>query len=874
VRRSKGIIVVAILLLGLAVGGAMPAVLSATHASGSALGAHAIVGSAAFVKLALQARPETQAVPSGARAIVGVSIRVAPATATPSARITRPIRPLPPLARAGAAGLRASAGAAASIIVRQSNPTPDYSDDVNVFAGTRAAGNTFPGADLPFGMVQWSPDTTSSGAPGGYRYEDHAIRGFSLTHLSGSGCPIYEDIPFMPVLGAPRLSPAVVPAADRSGFRHADETGAPGYYRVGLASGVRVELTTTTRTGFGRFTYPRGAVATMLITTGRTDAHGQGPSAVHIDPATRTVSGQASGGAFCGHTSNHYTVYFVAQFNRPFAGYGAWQGGAVRAGVSDASGRGSGAYVSFATAANPVVLARVGLSFVGIDGARANLAAEAPGGLTAVDFDRRRTEAATIWNRALGQIEVSGGSRADTRTFYTMLYHALLFPSAFDDGDGRYMAFDGRVHHSVYPNPNPRAGDLPYTQRANISGWDIYRTQVSFLTMLDPQVGSDVAQSLVSDAYYGGALPRWPIANNETGTMVGDPADAIIAGAYAFGARGFNTRRALRFMIQGVRSPVARLNGVAERPDGALYARRGYIPQRRRQPRGGWTEATATTLEYATDDFALAQYARALGDTATQNAAMGRAQGWQKVFDAAQGCIMPRTASGAWDPMATPTKEMVEGDAAQYTWMAPFNLRRLFDLMGGPARVVHRLNTFFTQLNTGSTSPYAWLGNEPTLGTPWEYDYAGAPWRTQGVVRRALLSLYGARPTGYPGNDDMGELSSWYIFAALGFYPETPGSDVLALDSPLFPRVTLHLPGGDVRIVAPHASDTTPYIQGLSLHGRPYTRPWLHFSALAHGGTLRFDLSATPNTAWGASPAVAPPSWDNGAAAARRAPAD
>ena len=218
---------------------------------------------------------------------------------------------------------------------------------------------------------------------------------------------------------------------------------------------------------------------------------------------------------------------------------------------------------------------------------------------------------------------------------------------------------------------------------------------------------------------------------------------------------------------------------------------------------------------------------------------------------------------------------MVEGDAAQYTWMAPFNLRRLFDLMGGSTHVLPRLNTFFTHLNTGSTSPYAWLGNEPTLETPWEYDYAGAPWRAQGVVRRALLSLYGARPTGYPGDDDMGEMSSWYIFAALGFYPETPGSDVLALDSPLFPRVTLHLPGGDVRIVAPHASDTTPYIQSVSLHGQPYTRPWLHFSAIAHGATLRFDLSATPTTAWGSSPAVAPPSWDDGSAAARRlAPAN
>ena len=858
----------------------MPGALSATHTSG----ARAVVGSAAIVRAAptgsaaivraAPTRSAAQTLTGGASDIVGAPIRVELAPAPLPARTPHTF---PPVARVGTGtvGPRASVGSTASIAVRHSNPTPDYGGDVNVFAGTGAAGNTFPGPDLPFGMVQWSPDTTSSGAPSGYRYEDHAIRGFSLTHLSGSGCPIYEDIPFMPVLGAPRPSPAVLPAAYRSGFWHADETGAPGYYSVGLASGVRVELTATTRAGFGRFTYPRGAAATMLITTGRTDAHGQGPSTVRIDPATWTISGQASGGEFCGHTSNHYTVYFVAQFNRPFAEYGAWQGRAVRPGASGASGRGSGAYVSFAAAANPVVLARVGLSFVSIDGARANLAAEAPSGFTTADFDLVRGEAAAAWDRALGRIEVSGGSQADTRTFYTMLYHALLFPSTFDDADGRYIAFDGRVHVSVYPNPNPRARDLPYTQRANISGWDIYRTQVPLVTMLNPRVGSDIAQSLVSNAYYGGALPRWPIANNDTGTMVGDPADAIIAGAYAFGARGFNTQRALGFMVQGVRSPVARPNGVVERPDGALYARQGYIPQGPHRSRGGWTEATATTLEYATDDFALAQYARALGDTTTQNAAMGRAQGWQNIFDVAQGYIMPRIVDGTWDRATTPTTEMVEGDAAQYTWMAPFNLRRLFDLMGGPARVVARLNTFFTHLNTGSTSPYAWLGNEPTLGTPWEYDYAGAPWRTQGVVRRALLSLYGARPTGYPGNDDMGEMSSWYIFAALGFYPETPGSDVLALDSPLFPRVTLHLPGGDVRIVAPHASETTPYIQGVSLHGRPYTRPWLHFSVLAHGATLRFDLSATPTTAWGSSPSVAPPSWDDGTAAARRlAPAN
>src|SRR5919202_3275885 len=395
---------------------------------------------------------------------------------------------------------------------------------VNPFVGTDG-GNTFPGAAVPFGMVQWSPDTLN-GSIGGYAYRDLTIKGFSLTHLSGTGCSIYQDIPFLPVLGPVTVSPLAQPSAYTASFLHANEEASPGYYRVRLASNIQVELTATRRTGLGAFTYPAAPAASMLINVGGS-ANGTSAAAVSI-VGPDTVMGFATSCSFC-HRPNRYTLYFVAQFSRPFTAFGTWTGSHLSPGSRASVGGRSGAFVSFDNASARVVEVKVGLSFVGVPNALANLRAENPGW----DLKALRARAGASWNQLLNRIQAQGGTLASEQTFYTALYHVLLHPNVFSDVNGEYIGFDNRVHRA-----------RGYTQYANFSGWDIYRTAVPLLALLAPRETSDMMQSLVADAREGGWLPRWPVANDDSGVMVGAPAAPIIAGAYAFGARSFDARAA------------------------------------------------------------------------------------------------------------------------------------------------------------------------------------------------------------------------------------------------------------------------------------------------------------------------------------------
>ena len=803
-----------------------------------------------------------------------------------------------------AVGATAPAAQAATTRTRSDLNLVQY---VNSFSGTDAgqpnfgtgggAANTFPGADRPFGMAQWSPDTSPStvNIGAGYSYGDSAIKGFSLTHISGAGCPIYQDIPFMPTTAPVTVSPAepfstTVNPAYTASFTHTDEEAAPGYYRVRLNPGtpgaINSELTTTTRTGFGRFTFPATTTASMIINTGGS-AMAESSTAVQIDPANHEVTGSASSGGFC-YQRDTYTVYFAAEFSQPFTAYGTWKKQLLLPGTtsnSDATpdamsypspfpgpnsdGAQAGAYVTFDTTHNQVVKVRVGVSFVSVANARANLQAENNG---SVGFDAVRADASAAWNSLLNQTQVSGGSLADTRTFYTMLYHVLLQPSVFSDANGQYMGFDNVVHTASYTDATGAA--VPYTQYANYSGWDVYRSQIPLLALLAPRRTGDMVQSLLADAQQSGWLPKWSVANGHTDVMVGDPADPIIAGSYAFGATRFDTAAALQAMIKGATQYGQSSNAMyVERQALNEYQTLGYVPQEEdmgtmasfENPAFVWG-AAATTLEYTTADFSIARFAGALGDTATYNSFMQRSANWQKVFNPATRYVEPRLASGAFAPNYDPTSEtgFAEGDGAQYTWMIPYNLHGLFTALGGDMPARTRLDTFFTRLNDGPTSPYAFLGNEPTLEAPWEYDWLGQPYKTQGIVRHAMLGLYSAAPGGYPGNDDLGEMSSWYIFGALGLYPEIPGVGVLALGSPLFPHAVLRLAGGDVTIDAPNASDTTPYVRSLTLNGQPYVRPWLSMDALAGGARLVFDLGSSPNQSWGSGPGDAPPSFAPG----------
>ncbi len=708
--------------------------------------------------------------------------------------------------------------------------------------GAYSGGETFPGADLPFGMVQWSPDTVSR-AYSGYTYTDQHVRGFSLTHLSGAGCSDYGDIPFMPYPGPVIDSPATSAREYSSRFSHAAENAYAGYYEVQLSNGVDTALSVTPHSGAGRFIYPAGQAASMLINLAGS-LNGASAAQANIGVDRTTISGWISSGNFCYLKRNTYRVYFWAQFSQPFATSGTWQKDQLNRGQRTVAGAGAGVFVTFAANQPHTFSLRVGISFVSVANAEANVNQENP----VNDFASVQRQAVQTWDSWLGRIGVSGGSSAQLVTFYTALYHALLFPSTFSDVDGEYPGFDEKIHSVV-------AGHVQY---ANFSGWDMYRSQAQLLALLAPAQASDMAQSLLNDYSQGGSLPKWALANSETYVQVGDPALATIADFYAFGATTFDARAALAAMLKQATLPSQVRPGLNyletpgyEPSDGVYGCCNAYGP-------------ASTTLEYAQADFALGSLAGMLDDPTDARRFVQRAQNWRNLFNPATGYLEPRARDGSFPQDFSPTNNRgwVEGNSAQYTWMVPFNLHGLFNALGGNADVVRRLDTFFSQLNAGLDQPYAFLGNEPSFAVPWEYDYAGAAYKTQQVVHQIVNTLYHPGPQGLPGNDDLGEMSSWYVFAALGMYPETPGTASLVLASPLFPSITLTRASGQIiQINAPAVSANSFYVQRLTVNGLLSTRPWLPAAFIERGGTLDYTLGRLPDRIWGAQSADAPPSY-------------
>ncbi|MGW1717824.1 GH92 family glycosyl hydrolase [Streptomyces sp. NPDC002156] len=792
------------------------------------------------------------------------------------------------LAAALALGAPTPADASASPLVE--DPTP-Y---VDPFIGTRNGGDVFPGAVVPFGMLSWSPentrgDATRTAAPGGYHYDATRIRGFSLTHMSGTGCAGGSgDIPFFPYAGQVTSSPAsdtqdAVYAAD---FSHADETAEPGHYKVGMASGVTADLTATTRTGSARFTYPPDRAASLLIRTANSEV-GSTDSTVTIDPAARTVSGSVTSGNFCGHLDPegrrpYYTLHFTARFDRAFRSTGTWQDDRLSPGSTSTSGgtggftadngrpvtgKGAGGYVEFEPGTGPVGV-KVGISYVSRAGAEANLAAENPPTRT---FTSVQSTAQLAWRERLAAIRIGGGTEAERTTFYTALYHSLLHPNVISDTDRRYRGADGKVHRVRASHDH---------QYGTFSGWDVYRSQVQLLTLLDPDTGSDIAQSLYELARQNGGLwDRWLHGASGTHVMNGDPSPAALAGIHAFGGRHFDLRGALDSLVRAATTPTRQdlspagrpVLSVGQRPSLDKYLAHHYMPS----VSNAWAGA-AETLEMSGADFALSQLADAAGQKETAAEFTKRAQWWQNNFNIAAhgsgGYITDRRADGSWAPGFTPAtgRGFVEGTAAQYTWMVPHNLAGLFAAMGGKAKAIDRLDAFFHHADgswalTGSGGEKSELDNEPSVNVPYLYAYAGAPHKTQETVRTAMTSLWSTRPGGIPGNDDLGAMSSWYVFAALGMYPQVPSRAELVLASPLFPRIEITRPyGNDISIHAPEAAANTPYVHSLTVNGRTSTRPWLPATFVRHGGTLNYTLATTPHPTWGTAPSDTPPSFRAG----------
>jgi predicted alpha-1,2-mannosidase len=768
----------------------------------------------------------------------------------------------------GVAAKGPTSGSASAQVQAQAQAQAGLSSLVDTDVGTTSGGkvvgaiDTFPGADVPFGMVQWSPDTSPDRASGGgYSYTDSRISGFSLTHLSGAGCTIFGDVPILPTTG----SVPGDPEDSTEPFSHTTESGSPGRYQVSLGSpATKVQLSVTTRSGIGQFTFPATSTANLLFKVSGSESGIHSASVRTV--GSNEIEGTVNSGFFCS-TLENYNLHFVAVFNRPFARHGTWRGGRMSPGSSSCAGSFQdecGAWVTFDTTKSPTVMMKVGLSYVSVANAAANLRHEDPGwSLTRVE-----TDAAEGWNSILARIGVQGGTKAQQQIFYTALYHSLLDPSTFSDDNGQYEGFDDRVHSTH--------GRVQY---ANYSEWDIYRSEIPLLSMIDPSVVSDMMQSLVNDASQSGWLPVLAVADGDAGVMNGDSADPVIADAYAFGVRGFDAKSALADMLRGARVAETGPDQVPERPNLSAYEKLGYVPQNDTDPDSvGETIGASETLEYSIDDFAIARMAGSLGDRADERTMMSRAQIWQNLFNPATGFIQARQSGGNF-PTGPAMQHLsaaaiaqndfqpgfAEGNAIQYTWSVPQDLGGLFALMGGDAAAASDLEGFFKVLNAGPWTPYDWAGNEPSLWTPWEFDYAGAPSDTQAAVRSIATTQYSLGPAGEPGNDDLGAMSSWYVWAALGLYPLTPGTANLVIASPMFPRVTVHLAGGKVLTVE---ADGTPdvYVASATLatgsgSPRQLDRAWLPAGVLRTGGTVRFMLSAVPDPSWGASPSDAPPSY-------------
>ncbi|WP_189448023.1 GH92 family glycosyl hydrolase [Streptomyces abikoensis] len=747
-------------------------------------------------------------------------------------------------------------------------PDGDLTSLVNPFIGTENEGNTFPGAAIPFGMVQLSPDT---GHNTGYDYKDHHIRGFSTVHLSGVGCRIGGDLPVLPTTGEVTQTDNARYAAE---FSHKNETARPGYYRVRLGphggdGGITAELTATARTGRQRYTFPATEQANVLFNAGQS-LHRPVSSSVQVVD-NRTVRTTITGRGFCQDT-RPYTVYTITRFDRPFHAYGTWKDDRVTKNSrssSAATGR-NGAWVRFDTTDDREVEATTAISYVDAAGAERNLRAEED------DFDRTADAAQEAWERRLRDIDVQGGSRTLRRTFYSSLYRSFLSPNIGSDVDGRYTGWDQKTH---------RARGFTYYQ--NWSLWDTYRTQAQLLALLAPREARDMALSVLRVDAEGGWLPKWGYGTVETNIMTGDPVTPYLTNAFHHGLLAGHEEeayRALKRNADGVPPPG---NPGVGREGNAQYLRNGYVPylpdrQRSKPGDSDFHEGASATLEYALADGTLARMARDLGHREDARRYTARSRDYRNLYDKQTGFFRPRGADGAFAGSADPAKSpgFHEGTAWQYQWLVPQDLPGLVELIGGKDQADHRLDSFFaydrlltdparTAREVWVNGPYDYYNadkynpqNEPDLIAPYTYLSTGRPWKTTDVVH-AALTLFTDTPDGMTGNDDLGTMSAWMVLSAIGVYPVQPGADVWGLSTPVFERVDLRLdrrfyPRGRFTVSAPGTSRTDRYVRSVRLDGEAYDRTYVTTRAIREGERLDFRVGPRPGD-WGTGAAAVPP---------------
>lgn len=737
-----------------------------------------------------------------------------------------------------------------STILAQTRPI----DDVNPLIGTGGdpadGSNLFPGAVAPFGMVQLSPDTEDHGL--GYHYVQKWIKGFSMLHMSGVGCANEGDVFFTATTG-----PVVTQVNDlQTPYSHAQETAQPGYYSVQLLQwDIRADLTATEHTGIARFTFPANQPANIVLPLSHTLNRVEGAQVRIV--GDRRMEGYVEEHPFCNKPGT-FKVFFVMQFDKSFSTYGTWTGTEYgntstvtpesRTAAQQGHEQWLGAWATWPPQpAAHSVTARIGISFVDLAGAEKNLQAEA----SERDFDAIRRATQDSWNHELSRIEISGGTPAQRHIFYTALYHCLLMPSLFSDVDGRYLGFDHQVHTAASGHPY-------YT---NFSGWDIYRTEIPLLAILEPARMQDMAQSVVQMYQQGGWMPRWPQINLYTNDMVGSPLTIALSTVWLYGLHGFDIETAWRGMLQDA-TQVA--------PPGKPYSgqesiewinRLHYLPSDK-VTYGSVGKTLEDTLAYAS----LYRLALALHNDSDASVLHERALYYRNLFDLQDGFFRPRLSDGSWTPNFNPAQDshgFVEGTGWHYMSFAPADMAWLVDAMGRD-RFNQRMTHFFDYPIPGWYGNYFNSFNETDFQAPYAFHFSGEPWKSEQVVHRILNENYRDNVDGVPGNDDAGATSAWAVLSMMGLYTVDPTSLAYELVPPTFPRVTVHLdppfPTRTFTITASGTTSATAYIHAVTIDGKPHPQNWISFDDLRRGSTLGFTLTSAPDRSWGARPEDAPPS--------------
>jgi len=725
----------------------------------------------------------------------------------------------------------------------------DNTKYVNTFIGTGGHGHTFPGATTPYAMVQLSPDTRTLGwdACGGYHFSDSSILGFSHTHLSGTGISDLGDFLFMPFSGEPKVDPGTPEDPDtgyRSRFSHEDEITAPGYYSVILKDyEIQAELTATTRAGFHRYNYKEEGQNGLIIDLAHTIYPDSNPNhELRVISDTEIEGFKGSGG-----WAHDQTAYFYAKFSKPFA-VDFYDNGVKTTASNQAKSKKLLAVLTFSEGKE--VLIKVGVSPVDYAGAKSNLDAE----ITGWNFDAVRESARDSWAKELSKINVEGGTKDEKTIFYTSLYHAAISPYTFSDVDGRYRGMDKRIHQSD--------GEVIYTV---FSLWDTFRASHPLKTIIDPVRDNAFIKTLLTKYDQGGTLPMWELVANYTGCMIGYHSVPVIVDAYFKGIRDFDIEKAYKAMVETAHYDTTGILFPSQDVQDKLMSKAklyneeyGYVPCNLQ------TQSVSKALEYAYNDWCIAQMAKDLGKTDDYEFFMGRSKRYTEYYDAETGFMRGKTEDGKWREPFDPRfsqhgkDDYTEGNAFQWSWFVPHDVQGLIELVGGEEKFTEKLDTLFSTSSeltgeevssdiTGLIGQYA-HGNEPSHHITHMYNFVGQSWKTQELTHEIMSELYFNDPNGLAGNEDCGQMSAWYVLNAMGFYSFCPGEPMYSIGRPVFDQVEINLVNGKkFSIVAKNNGRENLYIQAVKLNGIGLDKPFFSHEDLMNGGTLEFEMGASVN---------------------------